>query len=110
MTNIETVLADVRNGRYAPEKRAPRRSDRTYAEGEFASEMGAWRKQLRQCETRFRDDLALAVGYEYGLTQAQSVKVVEKAWEDGHSYGLEQVLSDARETAGFAREILDCGA
>lgn len=73
----------------------------------YYKDLDACWEASRKKEEEFKTDLINALIEEYKLTDNQANHVYVRAWEDGHSDGLEQVVYDAVDYAEFARDILD---
>lgn len=57
-------------------------------------------------ENKFSQDVKDMLKEYYGLNDKQADKVEYKAWEDGHSSGLNEVLSKAEDYGELAEAIL----
>lgn len=66
----------------------------------------AARKQRREEEQHFRENLAykIAIEYDFGLAIAKAC--VDKGWEDGYASGYSEVRAQAEIAADFAEKIL----
>lgn len=73
----------------------------------YYDKVDEFHKLSNEKEKQFRKDLINALVEEYKLTENQAENVYIRAWEDGHSDGLSQVVYDAIDYADFARDILD---
>lgn len=47
------------------------------------------------------DELAADLAAEYGLTEKQTAVLFSKAWEDGHSAGIQEVIDNFDELVGI---------
>lgn len=73
----------------------------------YYNEIDIFHNLCNQKELEFKKDLINALIEEYELTGNQAGNVYTRAWEDGHSDGLIQVVYEAIDYAEFARDILD---
>lgn len=55
---------------------------------------------------KFEDDLKAVIMGEHGLNADQASKVYRKAYEDGHSAGMSEILWNAQELGELAEAIL----
>ena len=66
----------------------------------------AERKQRREEEKHFRENLAYKIATEYDFGLAIAKACVDKGWEDGHAGGYSEVRAQAEIAADFAEKIL----
>lgn len=126
MKSVDDIIGAVRNGAYKSKLPFPSTPpwdvDHVFDEEqsvrwnrEQAKRLNDARKRQRDdwyadqalCDARFRNDLIAAIAYEYDLNAAQSSVVFDKAYDEGHSAGYEEVCLEAHSFAGFARKILE---
>lgn len=63
----------------------------------------------KQKKQQFLDDIASAVQMEHDFTVNQSKIVAAQAWEEGHSNGLYEVITQAQIIADFCETFLRAG-
>jgi hypothetical protein len=88
---------------------------RAWAEAleEYEREFEAYKENLvwykNQITTR-RNELMTQLRIDYGITEGQFTILWNKAWEDGHSEGLERVVDIFEELYSIARDFaaLEC--
>ena len=67
---------------------------------------------LTECsllECNFRLDLSLVIQAQLDFTPAQAELIVNRAWNEGHSSGYEEIITYARDYSDFAERILFAG-
>lgn len=69
----------------------------------------AVQEKRMQKKQQFLDDIASAVQTEYDFTVNQSKIVAAQAWEEGHSNGLYEVITQAQIIADFCETFLRAG-
>lgn len=74
----------------------------------------AQKQQARDAKRKLDEDTAATImayiASEFNLNLVQARFVYARAYDDGHSSGFEEVLTDANEYGSFARDILDSQA
>ena len=66
------------------------------------------KRDAYNAEMRARsDELAADLAAEYGLTEKQSAVLFSKAWEDGHSGGIQEVINYFDELVGIVLRFND---
>ena len=64
------------------------------------------RERQRKEEQDFRDDLAKTIYEEYNVYPREAATlIVDRAWDEGHSYGYDEVKSKAHSLANFVEKI-----
>ena len=65
------------------------------------------RDKRRQQEHKFREDLAAKIcDNHYDLGYRSCEKIVDRVWEDHHSYGTQEVVNAADDLADFIEQIV----
>lgn len=64
------------------------------------------RERKQREEKEWCDNLVKEIMNEYGFNKAVAEAVVQKGWEDGHSYGYSEVRNCSQIAAEFAETIL----
>lgn len=69
----------------------------------------AVQEKRMQKKQQFLDDIASAVQTEHDFTVNQSKIIAAQAWEEGHSNGLYEVITQAQIIADFCETFLKAG-
>jgi len=64
------------------------------------------RNKRRQQEHEFRSNLASNICGTHDLSYGSCVMIVDRAWEDHHSYGTQEVINAANNLADFVEQVV----
>lgn len=73
---------------------------------EYERNLELYREENHRKQVEFRDDLIEVLQAEYNFSKVQATNVYIKAWEEGHSYGLGDVIIQAQDFGDFAYDII----
>ncbi|WP_304393150.1 hypothetical protein [uncultured Clostridium sp.] len=125
--NIEDIKNNVKNNKYTVKMEYPKRPEgykkenyvydeeksvrwnREHQEeltNEYIDKLNDYHKETSRIETEFVEDLITAIKDEYKFTEIQATNIYKLAWEDGHSDGLETVISYVIYYADFTQSQL----
>lgn len=83
------------------------REHRIELEQEYENEWKVYRYEATNAEIKFKNDLIKAIMNEADLEEEQARIVYNKAYEDGHSEGLEEVVNKSEEYSRFVLEVIN---
>jgi len=73
---------------------------------EVAKQMEAYRKAVIQGENTFKEDVIAYLLDTYSINKAMAEKIFAKAYDDGHSGGMHEVLNIAIDLVDFVVDIM----
>lgn len=83
------------------------REHRIELEQEYENEWKVYRYEATNAEIKFKNDLIKSIMNEADLEEEQARVVYNKAYEDGHSEGLEEVVNKSEEYSRFVLEVIN---
>ena len=90
--NYENIVDKINNGAYNVKTK---RTEKEFKENHIFD------------EDKFKEDLIeYILGYEVISHKTQAERIYAKAWEDGHSYGLYNVLQELEDLMDFVEDII----
>lgn len=83
------------------------REHRTKLMAEYAGQIVMYNEEKSRCENKFKTDLINAIIYENIFTEKQAELIYEKAWDEGHAYGLLEVTNTAFELSDLVYACIE---
>lgn len=76
-------------------------------EAEYQKQLSEFHNMSRNKSVEFELDLKKALSEEFNLSANQVKNIASRAYDEGHSDGLQSIIYNARELAEFAIEIIN---
>lgn len=126
LISMEDVRNNIRSGNYKepkrPENTREKNIDYIFDENKTVKEnremVKAYNDQAKinlinyrnDCYNKYKDfknDLIAALENDYGFNPVQAKIVYDKAYDEGHAYGYEEIVNCVEDYADFASKFLD---